>query len=625
MLMLFHRSLGKKFQPSLTLSPISSAESTEQQEHGLDNKIAGFNQDSKEDFGSSRESLNADIGTPDELEPMDVVDEKDEKRDMEDISRSSPLLSLPLEILHQIIEIVYYDDNTSSINSSLERFSKTIPLLLKSLNMISLRFLYKYAIFNRPHSFDMFLQNLLHTPDLGRFVEFMDFMMFSSIGLGRTGRMNQEIQMVTSSTILQALQLTPNLLELLANENIQDDIDSRVLDHLFNKLPKIQALDFCGASSESFALAFHELVIAPPPMQVDEDSQEELIPLQKLLKLSFHDCSNLSNSVFEKILPHLNSIRRLDLTHTSITSFTLREHISPDARLTHLSLAKCSKLTTRDLISFLTSSPAVALGLLRWLSLQIDSNMVSPLNENYLIFTLRQLNAPGIRYLNISGLPVTTQALRVIKQRFVNLESLSVGYASLEMSDIIEYLESNTNIKFLDISGCKKISRSYLIHILKLFYGSSLMAVEFDYRSLYEMTSGDYIKISPILGSTVNLFSNAATNQPELWKFYDNEGRRSWIYKVNPSDPEYSSSLKGYTTNTNLTLYDIETGEKIIQKTSKPAFLKYASRKINCSVGYFNLNLAKRKSYLENRYEESTWPVEFCQRGIYNYYSLNIK
>lgn len=582
---------NSRAHPFVSLSPVSSYESGGQ--------APGTEEEAKDDIGGN----STDYGN------------------------FSPLLSLPLEILYQIIEIVYYDDNTTSINSNLENFSKTIPLLLKAINTISLRFLYKYANFNRPHSFDKFLQNLVKYPTLGQFVEFMDFQIFTSIGLGRTGRMNQEIQMVTSKTILQALELTPNLIEFLASENIQDDLDEHVLNYLFNNSPKLQALDFCGASSESFVSAFQKLIINDPVNELDDDEVVVKSSLENLFKISFHDCSNLTPDVFIKILPHLSNLRRLDLTHTSVTSTILNTYLPHSIELTHISLAKCSKLTTKDLINFLTNHPSVCNNLLTWLNLQIDSNMVSPLNEVYLYYTLKHLKAENLRYLNLGGLPLNEKILRLIKVNFPRLESLSVSHSSIELNDVSEYLNENKNIRYLDITGCKKITRWNLTHILKANYDSPLTAIEFDYKLLFELTTGEFMKILPLQSSNMNLLSYE-TKEPEIWKFYDNEGRRSWIYKIVPSDPDYNSILNNNNkalTNANLTFYDLETGEKIVQRVKKPEFLKYASRKINCSVGYFNLNMVKKKNYIQNILKENIWPVEFSQRGIYNYYSLNIK
>ena len=600
--MWFKSETQKKTNPSLFLSPVTSTESEAKEEVGnLDSTLSGR----KEPQGEEAEN------------EAEVV-----KR-----SGFSPLLSLPVEILYQIIELVYYNDDMTSISANLERFANTFPPLLKKINEVSLRFLYKYAIFNRPQSFDAFWHTLVKNPELGRFVEFMDFQIFTSIGLGRTGRMNQEIQMLTAETILKSLCMTPNLIEFLGSENIQDDLDQNVLFYLFNNLKRIQALDFCGASSLNFSQAFRKLEILPNQKEETIGGEEnvEIIGLSNLFKISFHDCLTLSPDVFVKLLPHFTSLRRLDLTHTSITSTTLNSCLPHSARLSHLSLARCSRLTTKELINFLTLHPAVSNNLLTWLSLQCDVNTESVFKETYLYYTLNNLKANGLLYLNLGGAPVNARIMKLIKERFPHLESLSIAHSLLEVSDINEYLENNYSIKFLDIYGCRQIPKSSVLAILRYNYGSSLCAVETDYNIAYEATNGTYVEVRPFPTSSVNLL-NSESYEPELWKFYDNEGRRSWIYKITADHPDYQDTLKAsFDYNTNLTYYDMETGEKIVRKEKKPDFLKYASRKINCSIGYFNLNVAKKKKYLQNEICEEVWPPEFSQKGIYNYYSLNIK
>ncbi|KGU21659.1 hypothetical protein MGM_06115 [Candida albicans P75063] len=546
---------------------------------------------------------SVDDGETEKEDNEDVISDAPEDQDVVMTTESeqeepfSPLLSFPLEILYNIIEYVYVDNDISSINSNLEKFANTIPLLSKKFHSLSLCFLYKYTIFNRPHSFDKFLHNLITDPTIGKYVEFMDFQQFTSIGLGRTGRMNQEIQMVTYKTISHALSMTPNLLEFLASENIQDDMNVTVLDYLFNKLPKIKALDFCGASSELFARAFNELQI----------TREDL----SITKLSFHDCSNLAPEVFEKVFPHLVNLKRLDLNHTSITSPVLLK-LPLDIQLTHLSLARCSKLTTKDLIQFLVDHPAVNRGSLQWLNLQIDSNVVSPLSDIYLLYTLKHLKAPKLKYLNIGGMPVNYKILLTIKAKFAELESLNISHAHLKVEELNEFMKDNTTIKYFDLSGIKSLTSNLSAFMKKNFY-SGLVAIEYDYKALYDYTAnGDLIRISPLQTSFIG-----ESTPPTTWRFYDNEGRRAWIYKTD------EVANKPHTTKTsNLVFYDLETGNKIVNTVKKPEFLKYGSRKINCSIGYYNLNGYKGKKSIDDSY---CWPVEFSQRGIYNYYSLNVK
>lgn len=528
-----------------------------------------------------------------------------------EVSEESPLVSLPLEILYSIIEIVYYDENSISINSNLENFSRTIPLLGKQINQLSLCFLYKYTIFNRPHAFDKFLLNLNNNEAIGKYVEYMDFSQFTLIGLGRTGRMNQEIQMVTSTTITRLLSLCPNLIEFLASENIQDDISFEVLDYLFNKLEKIEALDFCGALLELFVLAFQNLTIYQD--------------LPNLTKLSFHDCSQLPVDEFAKILPRLTNLRRLDLNHTSITSTVLVQNLPATAKLTHLSLARCSKLTTKDLILLLTQHPALTCGSLTWLNLQIDLNVVSPLSDVYLLYTVRHLVAPQLRYLNLGGMPITNTVLAVIKAKFQYLQSFSMSHAPLVTYDeLLLFIRDLKKLKYADFTGVKCLTKLNLMNLLQTNYSLPLTAIEFDYKTLYDITSGGlHIKISKIQTSFIDLVLT-----PHVWKFFDNEGRRAWIYKLDPDSAEanqilYSTKSSAPMLQSNLVYYDLETGNKIVQKIKKPDFLKYGLRKINCSIGYHNLKKAKRAA--KGRYLESNWPVEFSQRGIYNYYLLNIK
>lgn len=545
----------------------------------------------------------------------------------------SPLLSLPMEILYQIVEIVYYDETTSSIPANLEKFLKTIPVLLKTFNQLAMRFLYKYAIFTRPHSFDKFLQNILNQPDLGMYVEFLDFQTFTSIGLGRTGRMNQEIQMVTSQTIELALRMCPNLIEFMASENIQDDMDVTVLSMLFNHLPKIQAMDFCGASLSALALAFNELQIENSDVAGHESMTDSCLTLSikkgslnNLFKISFHDCSNLAPSVFEKLLPHFIHLRRLDLNHTSITSSILLSHLPHSCRLTHLSLARCSKLTTKDLINFLVNHPAVANESLQWLNLQIDPNVVSPLSEVYLLYVLNHLKAPNLQYFNLGGLPVNSRILKLIKNKFVKLESLTISHSTVEICDLEDFMHENDTIKFLDLTSVKALDRWKFTNFLKTCYNSNLQAIEFDYKVLYDVTGGNYVRVDAVQTDFRIL---GDPQLPQVWRFYDNEGRRAWIYKIDSSDPLYASIISGNKLRksfaSNLVYYDLETGAKIETKLEKPAFLKYASRKVNCSIGYYNLNNTKKKKYIKGELHELVWPVEFSQRGIYNYYSLNVK
>lgn len=263
---------------------------------------------------------------------------------------------------------------------------------------------------------------------------------------------------------------------------------------------------------------------------------------------------------------------------------------------------------------------------LQWLNLQIDPNVVSPLSEVYLLYVLNHLKAPNLQYFNLGGLPVNSRILKLIKNKFVRLESLTISHSTVEICDLEDFMHENDTIKFLDLTSVKALDRWKFTNFLKTCYNSNLQAIEFDYKVLYDVTGGNYVRVDAVQTDFRIL---GDPQLPQVWRFYDNEGRRAWIYKIDSSDPLYASIISGNKLRksfaSNLVYYDLETGAKIETKLEKPAFLKYASRKVNCSIGYYNLNNTKKKKYIKGELHELVWPVEFSQRGIYNYYSLNVK
>ncbi|GME92472.1 unnamed protein product [[Candida] boidinii] len=234
--------------------------------------------------------------------------------------------NFPIEILDNIIKYVYFDNPSDvySINQNIKSFAKSISPVCSLFYLLSLKYLYKYGNFTRSRTFDHFLRNLLTSKNLllGNYVEYLDFSEFTSIGLGRTGEMMNDIQMVTSNTILKCLKLTPNLKEFLASESIQSDIDYKILNYLFNDLPLLDTLDFCGCSGPKFSQAFKEMIILNTPDNVtnninninsndnnnnnnnietiDEESENVNFTINynsNIKRLSFHDCTDLPTEI----------------------------------------------------------------------------------------------------------------------------------------------------------------------------------------------------------------------------------------------------------------------------------------------------------------------------------------
>ena len=117
--------------PSTFLSPVTSNESYN---YYSDQSL------SKRQYYAEPQSpaSSVDDGETEKEDNEDVISDAPEDQDVVMTTESeqeepfSPLLSFPLEILYNIIEYVYVDNDISSINSNLEKFANTIPLLLKS-------------------------------------------------------------------------------------------------------------------------------------------------------------------------------------------------------------------------------------------------------------------------------------------------------------------------------------------------------------------------------------------------------------------------------------------------------------------------------------------------------------
>jgi hypothetical protein len=518
----------------------------------------------------------------------------------------------PPEIIYKILEFQFYQlmqNNSSSLSGNVQIFLKSNLTVNMLFYRLVQKIIYRYCIFKTPQTFDVFLDSITKSPGLGEYVSVLDFQEFTSIGLGRTGKMNKEIQMVTSTTILNCLKKTPYLLEFLASENIKDDLDANLLNHLFNNMKYLKAVDFCGCSGENFVSNFQSVRLKKPGFE-------------NITDVSLHDCTDLPDWVIERLLVNLPNVRKLDLTHTQVTSKTL-SLIPTTAKLTHLSLAYCIQLTTRELIHFFINHPAITSSQLVWLNLQCDSSTNSPLNNNQLTFLLKMFDC-DFNYLNLGGLEVTFNNLMLIKKKFLNLKSISIANNNIDIHSIIEFLkpphktdensESSRSlsslstlpppppppedddesyyqqIEFIDLSKNAYLSRWTIDNPSFLNCCPSLTAFEFSYNIINELD---------LIGG---VFTHRINGEKTTWKAYDSGGRRGWLYKVDAKNPDNSKKI-------GLIEYDINTGEKIIPILKLPHFLKLANKKVSLSKGVL--------------FDADEIFGDF-ERGIYKYYGMKM-
>ncbi|VEU24419.1 DEKNAAC105670 [Brettanomyces naardenensis] len=490
------------------------------------------------------------------------------------------LIPFSVEILDKIFEYSYYLDNPLKKYVNRTANFANLSQVNSVFYFLSLKYRYRYCKFIRSNMFYRFLLTLMADGDpidprdgLGQLVYTLDFQEFTSVGLGRSGEMMSEIQDLTERTILQCLKLTPNLQQFLSSESIESDVSTDVVDYLFNSLPKLECLDFCGSSGLKFATCFENL--------------QSVAPNYTLERLSFHDCTDLGPGVFRKIIPNLHGLKRLDLTHTRVSARDLSHCLNADCRLTHLSLSKCSNIgATHELISLLINHQAINHEGLVWLNLQNEYS-VAILKAATITYLLQNLNCYNLKYLNLNDYNEVSQShLDIIVRKFPHLESLSLSH--LQRGSDLSLLKHLQGLKYIDLSSYM-FSKGDLDNLLNSA-PESLQAAEV------------------ALQMSENL-PDVFTVNGKVWRCHNASGqsRRLWVHRVESYDDAqlYDNFYD------NKVFFNIATGEKYDGEFKKPLFLKYASRKVNCS------------KLLVNEPDEDIFPNMMCERGFYRYYSLH--
>ncbi|KAH8697585.1 leucine rich repeat domain protein [Talaromyces proteolyticus] len=377
---------------------------------------------------------------------------------------------LPVEVLIQIISYLAVD---LPPNGYTPRNVDLVACLLTSRTFHSATLSVLYRNITVPHSiiFSKLLKHINNYPALGTIVRRLDFSHFTSVGLGRTRQMNAEIQNLTSKTLLQCLDLFPDLMECLLQEHLETDINNAVVQKIFGGLPNLRAVDFVGCSSQAFSIDFLEAFKAPADIPVY---------LPQLKRLSLHECSGLSPAVFATLLPRLVNLTHLDLGRTQITEaalFTL-----PDtAQLTHLNLSQCLRLSGPQVVKFLTTHPAVTESLV-YLNLMTDPSRYRLLEADDVTALLPKLRS-SLRSLNLNGARIVPEHVPLLLPLTKHLEELGLSGADLSPSDLNSFFmpveQPNANdeagttsekkwqppsLHYLDLSKCPHISLATLFN-----------------------------------------------------------------------------------------------------------------------------------------------------------------
>ncbi|EWC45283.1 hypothetical protein DRE_06010 [Drechslerella stenobrocha 248] len=418
----------------------------------------------------------------------------------------APFEKLPVEIYDQIFAHLIPQQPPSGYqkrNADLSALLKTS----RTLYAATLFTIFQNALFPTSPVYTKFLDQITNHPVLGSMVRRMDFSQYTSVGLGRTGRMNMEMQHLTARTLTLGLRSACNLREFLAQEALGPDINAQVIEQLFFNVPLLEAVDFCGASASKFKEAFTEVLHPWNP---------RLPQTFSLQRLSLHECTTLPTTVFAALLPRLPNLSHLDLSHTQVTDSALSA-IPASANITHLSLSKCARLVGPDVVNFLLHHPAVRN--LKVLNLHYDASRYRLLSATDVQDLLPNLPSSLVS-LNVTGASITSDHLPLILPLVSRLEELSLGHTELTIEDInaIFAPRCNSTLQYLDLTGIAAVTPNSLHFTTNaiLTHATGLRVLE-----LSEKTVAGCAKL------------HATKTNGWVERSY---GRRSWLVRDSTSD-----------------------------------------------------------------------------------------
>ena len=407
------------------------------------------------------------------------------------------------------------------------RNTDLIACLLTSRTLHSCTLSILYRNITIPHStiFSKMLRHLKQYPALGTIVRRLDFSHFTSVGLGRTRQMNTEIQNLTADSLLECLSMLPLLNEFLAQESVDENLSGAVLTKLLCNLPSLKAVDFCGCSSTDFADSLDNLVTAPGLLP----------PTINIRRLGLHECYTVSADAFHFLLPRLKDLTHLDVSRTQVTDAALAR-IPADARLTHLNLGRCTRVTGRGIVEFLTIHPAVKDSLV-YLNLMSDISRYRLLGEGDVAKLLPSLPST-LRSLNLNGAKLHESHFDLIRPLTKHLEELALAHAPFSMRQINSLFVPSVNttttivatpeeqswiphtLRYIDLTGIPSITQATL-------YSNSCAICWETSRPLEVVELGEDV-IRP-------LKSRETSNKKMGWTVRE-LGRRGWYVRLPKAD-----------------------------------------------------------------------------------------
>lgn len=240
---------------------------------------------------------------------------------------------------------------------------------------------------------------------------------------------------------------------------------------------QMEALDFTGCVSKVFGeslLRFVQGWLVPSEGEFDPEEdrgrsrrddrtwESSSLPWIKptfpgLKRLSLRGCVTLSSELITTLISCCPNISHLDLSFTRVSPATLQVLASqPDLKLTALSLARSTRLTSESVREFLMHAPCAAT--IIDFNLYGDQTYESPLNPEDLEIIIRYapcFQSGQLRYLDLSGAPFSRELLDpTVFSPQPRLKSLGLSFIpSLPLQPLANFLLHNaSNIEVLTLT-----------------------------------------------------------------------------------------------------------------------------------------------------------------------------
>ncbi|KAE8452516.1 hypothetical protein EG329_000419 [Mollisiaceae sp. DMI_Dod_QoI] len=460
---------------------------------------------------------------------MDLDAVPEDKKSDAPAPGKSKLESLPMELLGAIVDQLATDIPPNGFTA---RNIDLMSLLLTSRAMHSATLATLYNQITIPHSriFAKFLAHVSDHPALGTIVRRLDFSHFNPTGAGMTARERAQTMNLIPETLLRCLSLTPNLTEFLAQEHVDDDLSSEVIQKLLCDLPRLKALDFCASSSASFRDAFTKVLSDP-----------SLLPARlPITRLSLHECTILPSSVFETLLPRLPHLTHLDVAHTRITSAALNS-IPHTARLTHLNLSKCSFLSGSSVVEFLSTHPAAKS--LVYLNLAMDPKSHEMLPADLLTALLPTLPST-LRSLNLKGSKMCSEHIPLLLPLTKHLEELGLG-RHLQLTDIEQLFVPSCTLPLSQ-------QLAWIPHTLRYIDVSDLSSPELDLGSLFSSqcpilkSVAEPLEVLELSADVQKRLERSGAVLDRVGWCVKEAGRRSWLVRKRSGDQQRDDGSRAW-------------------------------------------------------------------------------